>query len=227
MLNVFIGFDQREAVAYHVCANSLIRHSSEPLALTPLALNNLGSYAETHSDGSNEFIYSRFLVPHFMNYQGWALFIDGDMLLRDDIAKLFALKDDSKAVMCVHHDYKTKQTEKYLGARNEDYPRKNWSSVVLWNCAHPANKTVTPEFIMNATGAQLHRFTWLDDDLVGELPKVWNWLPDEFGANEEAKLLHFTLGTPSFVDCANVDMAAEWHRERALTDYCLQHTLDV
>lgn len=226
MIPIFIGFDPREAVAYHVCANSLIRHASQPLALTPLALKNLAGYRETHSDGSNNFIYSRFLVPHLMQHQGWALFIDGDMLLRDDIAKLWALRDDSKAVLCVHHDYKTKTHDKYMGTKNHDYPRKNWSSVVLWNCGHPANRGVTPEFVMGATGAQLHRFTWLDDSLIGELPIVWNWLPDEFGANPEAKLLHWTLGAPCFHEYANVPMADEWHRERQLTDFCKQVVIE-
>lgn len=223
MIKIFIGFDPREAVAYHVCSNSLIRHSSAPLSLTPLALENLSGYKEMHSDGSNQFIYSRFLVPHLMGYQGWALFMDGDMLVRDDIAKLWALRDDSKAVMCVHHNYKTRAPVKYLGSRNQDYPRKNWSSVVLWNCGHPGNQVVTPEFIQNATGAQLHRFTWLSDDLIGELPIEWNWLPDEFGPNQEAKLLHYTLGTPCFHEYADTPMAAEWHRERMLMDYSDQY----
>ena len=225
MINIFIGYDHREAIAYHVCANSIIRHSSKPISITPLALKNMQDYQETHTDGSNQFIYSRFLVPHLMEYKGWALFMDGDMLVRDDIEKLWALRDDTKAVMVVKHDYKTKMTEKYLGAKNEDYPRKNWSSVILWNCNHIANKVVTPEFIETATGAQLHRFTWLADELVGELPKVWNWLPDEFGDNQDAKLLHYTLGTPSFHDFATTPMGDEWHRERIYTDYCLQRNL--
>jgi len=225
MIPIFIGYDYREAVAYHVCANSIIRHSSKPVSLTPLALQNMQDYQETHTDGSNQFIYSRFLVPHLMEYQGWAVFMDGDMLLRDDIEKLWALRDESKAVMVVKHDYKTKMTEKYLGAKNENYPRKNWSSVILWNCGHEANKSVTPEFIQSATGAQLHRFTWLDDSLIGELPIEWNWLPDEFGPNLDAKLLHYTLGTPSFHDFATTPMGEEWHRERIYTDYCLQHNL--
>ena len=225
MINIFIGYDHREAIAYHVCANSIIRHSSKTVAITPLALKNMQDYQETHTDGSNQFIYSRFLVPHLMEYNGWAIFMDGDMLLRDDIEKLWSLRDDSKAVMVVKHDYKTKMSEKYLGAKNENYPRKNWSSVILWNCKHAANKTVTPEFIQGATGAQLHRFTWLSDDLIGELPNVWNWLPDEFGANLDAKLLHYTLGTPSFHDFATTPMGDEWHRERIYTDYCLQRNL--
>jgi lipopolysaccharide biosynthesis glycosyltransferase len=225
MINIFIGYDHREAVAYHVCANSIIRHSSKPISITPLALKNMQDYQETHTDGSNQFIYSRFLVPHLMNYKGWAIFMDGDMLLRDDIEKLWSLRDESKAVMVVKHDYKTKMTEKYLGAKNENYPRKNWSSVILWNCEHPNNAIVTPEFIEKSSGAQLHRFTWLSDELIGELPIEWNWLPDEFGANPAAKLLHYTLGTPSFHDFATTPMGDEWHREKIYTDYCLQHNL--
>jgi lipopolysaccharide biosynthesis glycosyltransferase len=225
MINIFIGYDHREAIAYHVCANSIIRHSSKPVSLTPLALTTLQNYEEKHTDGSNQFIYSRFLVPHLMNYTGWAIFMDGDMLVRDDIEKLWALRDETKAVQVVKHNYKTKLSEKYLGAKNEDYPRKNWTSVILWNCGHPANAVVTPEFIQTATGAQVHRFTWLTDELIGELPIEWNWLPDEFGANQEAKLLHYTLGTPSFYDFATTPMGDEWHRERIYTDYCLQRNL--
>lgn len=226
MIHTFIGFDPREAVVYHVCVNSLVRHCSEPLSVTPLALKNLRFYNEAHTDGSNAFIYSRFLVPHLMGYKGWAIFMDGDMLLRDDLAKLWALRDNSKAVMCVHHNYKTRARGKYLGSSNADYPRKNWSSVVLWNCAHEANRVVTPGFVMEATGAQLHRFTWLNDEDIGHLPVEWNWLPDEFGANEDAKLLHWTLGAPCFHEYANAPMAAEWHRERLLLSHCDQVVLD-
>jgi lipopolysaccharide biosynthesis glycosyltransferase len=226
MINIFIGYDAREAIAYHACSNSLIRHSTDTLAITPLALKNLSTYKESHTDGSNQFIYSRFLVPHLMNHQGWALFIDGDMIVRTDINELWSLRDESKAVMCVHHNYKTKVSQKYLGSKNQDYPRKNWSSVVLWNCAHPANKVVTPSFVQQSTGAQLHRFTWLDDELIGQLPIEWNWLPDEFGENAAAKLLHYTLGTPCFHEFADTPMAADWHRERMLTNYSTQIELE-
>ena len=225
MINIFIGYDHREAIAYHVCANSIIRQSSKPISLIPLALRNLQDYEEKHTDGSNQFIYSRFLVPHLMEYKGWAIFMDGDMLVRDDIVKLWEMRDDTKAVQVVKHDYKTKLSEKYLGSKNEDYPRKNWSSVILWNCGHPANAAVTPEFVQNATGSQVHRFTWLTDDLIGELPVEWNWLPDEFGINLDAKLIHYTLGTPCFHDFATPPMADEWHRERIYVDHCLQQNL--
>lgn len=225
MIPVFIGFDPREAIAYHVCSNSIIRHSTQPVALAPLALNLLNDYNEQHTDGSNHFIYSRFLVPHLMGYNGWAIFMDGDMIVRDDITKLFDLREEDKAVMVVKHKYETKMTTKYLGAKNENYPCKNWSSVILWNCGHPANKSVTPEFVQGATGAQLHRFTWLEPDQIGQLPIEWNWLPDEFGANMDAKLIHHTLGTPCFHEFATSPMADEWHRERIYTDYSLQRGL--
>ena len=226
MIPIFIGYDSREAVAYHVCSNSIIRHSSQPVSINPLALNILKGYEERHIDGSNHFIYSRFLVPHLMNYQGWAIFMDGDMLLRDDVVKLWNMRDEKHAVMVVKHNYKTKMTTKYLGAKNENYPCKNWSSVILWNCTHPKNRILTLDFIQKSTGAQLHRFTWLlEEQDVGSLPVEWNWLPDEFGENKEAKLLHYTLGTPSFHEFANTPMGDEWHRERIYMDYCQQHGL--
>jgi lipopolysaccharide biosynthesis glycosyltransferase len=225
MIPIFIGYDPREAVAYHVCSNSIIRHSSQPVAFAPLALNILKGYEEKHTDGSNHFIYSRFLVPHLMGYKGWAIFMDGDMLVRDDITKLWELREEDKAVMVVKHKYETKLTTKYLGSKNENYPCKNWSSVILWNCEHPANKKLTPELIQDSTGAFLHRFTWLKENQVGQLPIEWNWLPDEYGANPGAKLCHYTLGTPCFHDFATTPMADEWHRERIYMDHSQQHGL--
>lgn len=225
MIPVFIGYDPREAIAYHVCVNSIIRHASGPVQIIPLALSLLGDYEEKHTDASNHFVYSRFLVPHLMSYKGWAIFIDGDMIVRDDIYKLWELRESDKDVMVVKHDYQTKMTEKYLGSKNENYPRKNWSSVILWNCQNHPNKKLTPEYVQNATGAELHRFQHLDDERIGELPPEWNWLPDEYGANPDAKLLHYTLGTPSFHEFATTPMGDEWHRERILTEYCEQHDL--
>jgi lipopolysaccharide biosynthesis glycosyltransferase len=225
MIPVFIGYDPREAIAFHVCANSIIRRSSQPVQIIPVALNLFKDYTETHTDGSNHFIYTRFLVPYLMHWSGHAIFIDGDMIVRGDIAELWALRDMYKDVQVVKHDYKTKMKEKYLGAKNEDYPRKNWSSVILWNCNSFPNRKLTPDFVQRATGAELHRFTWLDDARIGELPKEWNWLPDEYGANPDAKLLHYTLGTPCFQEFADTPQGAEWHRERILTEYCLQRNI--
>jgi len=219
---IFVGYDPREAIAYHTCVNSIIRNSSQPVAIVPVALNLFREYSETHTDGSNHFIYTRFLVPYLMQHDGWAIFIDGDMIVRGDIAELWQLRELNKDVMVVKHDYKTCRTEKYLGAKNEDYPRKNWSSVILWNCNSHPNRRLTPEFVQKATGAELHRFSWLLDERIGELPPEWNWLPDEYGPNPDAKLLHYTLGTPCFHEFADTPQGNEWHRERMLTEYCQQ-----
>jgi hypothetical protein len=114
---------------------------------------------------------------------------------------------------------------KYLGAKNEDYPRKNWSSVILWNCGSFPNRKLTPDFVQQSAGSFLHRFSWIDDERIGELPKEWNWLPDEYGPNPDAKLLHYTLGTPCFHEFADTPQGNEWHRERILTEYCQQRDI--
>jgi len=200
-----------EAIAYHVFCQSVITNSSLPVQFLALSQNTLDNYQEIHGDGSNQFIYSRFLTPYLNNFTGWAIFADGDMICNTDIAELWALRDESKAVQVVKHDYKTKQKVKYLGNKNEDYPRKNWSSLVLWNCEHPANKVLTPEFVSEKPGSYLHRFSWLSDDLIGDLPKEWNWLAIEYPDNPGAKIVHFTLGTPCFKEYAKTSMASLWY----------------
>jgi len=225
IIPVFIGYDPREAIAFHVCANSIIRNASRPVTIVPLALNLFKDYTETHTDGSNQFIYSRFLVPHLMQYTGHAIFIDGDMIVRGDIAELWDLRNVNTDVQVVKHDYQTRMSEKYLGSKNENYPRKNWSSVIIWNCNSFPNRGLTPKFIEKATGAELHRFSWIDDARIGELPPEWNWLPDEYGPNLNAKLLHYTLGTPCFHDFADSPQSNEWHRERIFTEHCQQRSI--
>jgi len=217
MIRITVGYDEREAIAYHTFCQSILEKSSSPISFTPLVLSSMPGYHETHTDGSNSFVYSRFLTPSLFGFDGWAIFADGDMICRDDISKLWALRDESKAVQCVKHDYKTKAQGKYLGNKNQDYPRKNWSSLVLWNCGHPANRLLEPGFVMRQTGAFLHRFTWLEDSLVGGLPKEWNWLTTEYPDNFDAHLLHYTLGTPCFKDYQHSDMASEWHDANART----------
>lgn len=210
MIPVYIGYDPREAAAFHVCAQSIIARASEPVSIIPLALNALAKvYQETHTDGSNQFIYSRFLVPYLQGFSGHALFLDGDMIVQDDIAKLWARKSPYHAVQCVPHDYQTRFPIKYWGAKNADYPRKNWSSVVIWNCGSFLNRKLTPEYVRQQTGAYLHRFAWLNDESVGALPLEWNWLVREYADNPEAKLLHYTLGTP----CIKGYESPEWFAE--------------
>jgi len=125
-------------------------------------------------------------------------------------------------VAVVKHDYRTKRQEKYLGSPNPDYPRKNWSSVTVWDCGSWPNRRLTPEFVQQQSGSFLHRFSWLEDDRIQALSAEWNWLPDELGANTDARLLHYTLGAPCFHEFADTEQGAEWHRERILTEYCQQ-----
>lgn len=215
MIRVSVGFDQREAVAYHAFVQSVLERASAPVTFNPLALNCLSGYRETHADGSNDFIYSRFLVPFLYDFKGWSIFADGDMICLRDIAELWALRDDTKAALVVKHNYKTKAKIKYLGNRNEDYPKKNWSSLILWNCEHPKNFCLTPDFISCQTGSFLHRFSWLDDDDVGLLPLEWNWLATEYPDNHSVNLVHYTLGTPCFKDFENCEMSEYWKQTHA------------
>jgi len=211
IIKIVVGFDQRESVAYHTFCQSIIEHASLPVSFTPLAINTLKNYQETHTDKSNDFVYSRFLTPYLNQYQDWAIFADGDMICQADIKDLWDLRDESKALLVVMHDYETKARQKYLGNINENYPRKNWSSVILWNCKHPKHKILTPDFVSSQTGKYLHRFSWLDDKDIGKLPIEWNWLAIEYPENSEAKLIHYTLGTPCFKAYQNTDMSELWH----------------
>jgi lipopolysaccharide biosynthesis glycosyltransferase len=222
IIPIFIGYDSREAIVFHVCTNSIIRHSTVPVQIIPLALNLFKDYEETHKDGSNAFIYSRFLVPYLMGYKGQAIYIDGDMILQDDINNLWNLRNPFFDVQVVQHNYKTRMPIKYLGSKNEDYPRKNWSSVIIWNCESESNKILNPKYVMQSTGSHLHRFEWITNHRIGRLPIEWNWLPDELGPNNSAKLLHYTLGAPCFNEFVNTEMANHWHNEKELTTHCEQ-----
>ena len=217
-IKIVVGFDQREAIAYHTFSQSVLEKSSLPVLFLPLSMNTLKGYKETHNDKSNDFVYSRFLTPYLHNFEGWAIFADGDMVCQSDIKELWDLRDETKALQVVMHDYKTKFNQKYLGNTNENYPRKNWSSLILWNCSHPKNQILTPNFISQQTGKFLHRFSWLNDEDIGELPVEWNWLAIEYPNNNQAKLIHFTLGTPCFLEYQDTDMATEWYsvHKRAL-----------
>jgi lipopolysaccharide biosynthesis glycosyltransferase len=209
-VKIYVGFDPRESVVYHTFIQSLIEKSTLPIEITPLAVNTLNFYEESHQDKSNDFVYSRFLTPFMSNFEGWSIYVDGDMICQADIKELLTLRDDTKAVQVVKHDYKTKAENKYLDNKNENYPRKNWSSVILWNCSHPKHKILTPEFINKQTGKYLHRFSWLEDEEIGELPIEWNWLAIEYPENPLAKLIHYTLGAPCFKEYRETSMAENW-----------------
>ena len=219
---VYIGWDSREVEAYDVCVHSLVRHASAPVAVRPLIADELRQanlyWRPADPLASTEFTYTRFLVPALMDYQGWALFVDGDFLFTGDLAELWSLRDPRYAVMCVQHDYRPSETVKMDGRPQSVYPRKNWSSFVLWNCAHPSNRVVTPEIANTGTGAFLHRFTWLKDEEIGSIPGTWNWL-EGWNTPPEGSYprgIHFTRGGPWFPEWQDVDYADLWRRELEL-----------
>jgi lipopolysaccharide biosynthesis glycosyltransferase len=216
---IFVGFDSKEVVAYHVLAQSIIAHSSIPVLFSPIVLGHLDGLfvRERNPLQSTEFSFSRFMVPYLSSYDGWSLFMDCDMLARADIAELWELCDDRYAVMCVKHDYVPKSEQKFLGQVQTKYEKKNWSSVMLFNNAKC--RALTPEFVNTATGLQLHQFKWLDsDEHVGALPIEWNHLVNEYDHRPDAKLVHFTDGGPYFDEYRNDEYADEWFaaRERML-----------
>lgn len=222
MIRIFIGYDHVEEISYSVLASSLSKHSSQPLSITPIRLSHLPEISrERDPKQSNDFAFSRWLVPYLCNYEGWAIFMDCDFLARDDIAKLWELRDDRYAVQVVKHDYIPKTELKFLGQEQTKYFRKNWSSMMLINCAKC--KALTPEYVNTAHGLALHRFEWLEsEDLIGEIPKEWNWLVGEYDYNENAKLIHFTIGGPWFYEYFGSDYAEEWDEAKRYSMYCDQ-----
>jgi len=227
MIKVFIGFDQVESVAWHTMAHSIFTRSSRPVALIPVNLTNLKKIYTRERDPkqSNEFSFTRFLVPYLNDYDGFAIFFDCDMMLRTDINEIFdaVTKDPGRAVYVVKHDYEPKNEIKFLNTVQYKYPRKNWSSVILWNCGHPSNKSVTPEFINSASAMELHRFLWLKDDEIGELDVRWNWLVGEYTSPpNDVKNVHWTVGGPYFEEYRDVDFSEEWFEESKKMTNCLQ-----
>ena len=220
-LKIFIGWDEREQEAYEVCVNSLRKHASVELDIQPIirsVLMDTGEYFRKQPEaGSVEFTYTRFLTPYLSRYKGWALFIDCDFLFTRDVAELFAFANDKYALMCVKHDYVPKNTTKMDDQKQVAYPRKNWSSCILWNCRHRCNKVLTPEIVSLQTGAYLHRFQFLEDEDIGELPLEWNWLGGEYDKEEFEKhhqappaAIHFTNGGPWFENHQNADYSELW-----------------
>jgi hypothetical protein len=215
MIRIFIGFDAREIVAWHVLCHSILARSSQPVSFVPLALHNLKGlfWREPNPLQSTDFSFSRFLTPHLSGFEGWSLFMDCDMLMRADIAELWALRDDRFAVMCVKHDHQPTEASKFLGKPQTAYGKKNWSSVMLFN--NTKCRALSPDYVNTASGLELHQFKWLDDDaLIGDLPRDWNHLVGYDAPNPTARNVHFTVGGPYFDEYAACEHANEWFAER-------------
>ena len=211
---VFIGYDTRQDIAYQVCEYSLKRFNDD-IEIIPLIQKDLRHkklyWREFDKLSSTEFTFTRFLIPHLCNYKGWALFCDSDILFLENVDNLFALADDRYAVMCVKHEHTPKPGIKMDGQVQTVFPRKNWSSVVLWNCGHPSNEKVTIDSVNNPNydGAYFHRFSWLKDNEIGDIPKDWNYLVDWYN-NGTPKALHYTEGGPWFKEYRNCDHHWVW-----------------
>jgi hypothetical protein len=225
MIRLFTGHDAREEVGTWVFASSVLRNCSEPVQFMPLYKPALESaYRETFKEGTNAFTASRFLIPALCDFSGMAIFADGaDMVCRGDLAELMALHDPQNAVSVVKHDYVSRHERKYIGtrmeARNEMYPRKNWASLMVINCAHPAWRAVTPANVANWTLLELLQLRFLPDSFIGSLPLRWNWLADEYGPSSDARILHWTAGIPGFPAYADADMAPVWRSAHERMNY--------
>ena len=215
VFQIFIGYDSKEAVAYHTLAHSILRRSSIPVSIAPVMQSQLkGLYTRPRGPTeSTEFSLTRFLVPALSQYRGWSMFMDCDMLCRADIAELASLCERSadKAVLVCKHDYVPKTKRKFLDQVQTQYERKNWSSLMLFN--NERCGALTPQYVNSATGLDLHRFKWTDDALIGALPLEWNWLVGEYDVNAAAKIVHYTLGGPWFDEYRSCAYADEWHEE--------------
>ena len=214
-IRIFIGYDDREAAAFSVLAHSIHSRSSEPVSITPLRLSELGGVyrRERNPLQSTDFSFSRFLTPWLCDFQGWAVFMDCDMLVLDDIAALWRLRDERFAVQVVKHVHVPREEVKFLGAVQTKYEKKNWSSVMLMNCARCT--ALTPDYVNRASGLELHQFKWLEGDhLIGELPHRWNHLVGYDAPGSNASLVHYTIGGPYFEAYRDCEYAREWFAER-------------
>ena len=197
---IFIGYDPREKIAFHVLSQSIIEHSSIPVSISPINLTNLKKFYKRKKriKDSTEFSISRFLTPYLSNYKDYSLFVDCDFIIREDVAKLLKIvkSNPKKVLWCVKHNYIPKSKLKFLNEKQLIYSKKNWSSFVVYN--NQKCKILTPKFIEKANGLYLHQFKWTKDELIGNLPKEWNILVGEQKIPKNFKSLHFTVGGPYF-----------------------------
>jgi hypothetical protein len=215
MIRVFVGYDPRETVAYNVLAHSILVRASRPVSISPLALSQLDGIMtrERHPLQSTDFSFSRFLTPYLSDFSGWSIFTDCDMLVLDDIAKLYDLRDDRYAVMVVKHQHTPREDIKFLDQPQSKYEKKNWSSVMLFNNVRCS--ALTPDYVNRASGLELHQFKWLGDDgLIGELPHCWNHLVGYDVPRPGMSLVQYTLGGPYFDEYRDCEYSKEWFADR-------------
>ena len=218
-INIFIGLDEPYKIAYETCKSSILSQNKKyNLNIRPINYNTVKDYKRKKTKTeSTQFSFARFWVPYESGFKGKSIFVDSDFLFLKSIDDLIDLYDEKKAIMCCKHDYQPKNEVKMDGKIQTSYPRKNWSSLVMFNNEHPKNKTLEPWLLNTLTGAYLHRFMWLADRDIGSLPLEWNWLvnwyKEEPGFAPNA--LHFTEGGPWLEGYENCEYSERW---RAVAD---------
>ena len=221
-MKIFIGWDSREEIAFEVCKYSILKHASIPVEIIPLKQTELREknvYWREQDIGSTEFTLTRLLAPYLSHYVGVSLFVDCDFLFERDVKELLDCFDENKAIQVVKHEYIPKETTKFLNNVQHVYPRKNWSSLMLFNCEHPANRIIDTQLVNNMEPSYLHRFQWLEDELIGDISHEWNWLEGHYKEPEDGspKAIHYTRGGPWFEGYENVEYADRW--DKALEEY--------
>ena len=216
-LKIFVGYDRKEPLAFRVLAHSIWSRATAPVTITPLVRSQL-HMIHTRERGpteSTEFAFTRFLVPYLCGYEGHAVFMDCDFLCQTDVADLwdYITTGQSAAVTVCKHDYVPKTQTKFLEQQQTVYPRKNWSSLMIFD--NTRCKKLSPLYVDTATGLELHRFQWLLDSEIAALPLEWNWLAAEYNDNPAAKMIHYTLGGPWFSGYEHAPMAEVWWEEYA------------
>ncbi|MCB1398101.1 MAG: glycosyltransferase [Rhodobacter sp.] len=219
-LKIYVGYDSREDIAWQVARHSLLRHATRPVEVHPLkqpALRELGLYTRGADSATTEFSLTRFLTPYLAAFDDWSVFMDCDFLVTRDITEILDLLDPAKALYCVQHDYTPANMIKMDGKQQTVYPRKNWSSFMVFNGAHPGVKALTPSVVNGESPAYLHRFSWLNDADIGALDREWNFLEGEYAKPDQIPMcVHYTNGGPWFDDWQAVDFGDEWRAERDL-----------
>lgn len=209
MLRIFIGWDSRFPEPAEVLAYSLLKFSSIPLEINYLKLDELDFQRAHDPLQSTEFTYTRFLVPHLCGFEGKAMFLDNDMLCLGDVKPLDDLDMSDLALRVVKHDYRPENTVKMYGCVQTSYPRKNWSSMMLMKCDRL--RLWTKQVVETQTGAYLHRFQDIPDEMIGEIPNTWNTLD---WMDERTQLIHYTNGGPWFEQYQDHPHAGVWYQMR-------------
>lgn len=222
MISLFAGYDPNEAAGYHTFCHSVLTRASEPVSIIPIARNTFPWWRRIgENDGTTEFSFARFLIPYLTGYQGHAIFMDGaDMLCLGDIAELWAMRSHRYSVQCVQHAPYEPHNKKMWNQDNRQYPKKNWSSVMILNCAYHHAHKLTPEMVATAPGAYLHQFDWTTEERIGALPAEWNCLVGH-QLFDTAKLLHFTNGLPE-INPSHTEADGLWYAERQRMNHVME-----